>query len=140
MPLINNEFDAHFLILLSFLAYYLTVLHVFDKVAYEAIQEFVLIATLSIQNGTWRNFSPAIVQTYIYKYFPLFNQYVFSFVVMITRKHWSNDVQTPSPCLSGLQSKELTGCDESIVFCSKLTLPTTPCSIPSASVVFLFSG
>lgn len=32
-------------------------------------------------------FSPAIVQTYIYKHFLLFNQYVFSFVVMITRKH-----------------------------------------------------
>lgn len=45
---------------------------------------------------------------------------------MITLKHWSNAVQTARPCLSGLQSRELTGCDEIVVFCKRVRSPTTP--------------
>lgn len=63
-----------------------------------------------------------------------------SFVVIITLKHWSNAVQTANPCLSGLQSKELTGCDETVIFCKSVKLPTIPWSMPSLSTIFRFSG
>jgi hypothetical protein len=63
--------------------------------------------------------------------------YTFSSLVTIpTRTHWSNALQTKRPRRSGLQSNELTGCEERALWERSCSEPATPISWPSWSCGF----
>lgn len=67
-------------------------------------------------------------------------QTLFSFVTMSTLTVWSNELQTQSPLLSGLQSRLEIGCVDSVTFCKRLTEPATPISMFSESFLERCAG